>query len=134
MLYAVVARCPVFGGKVEKFDPTAAKAMPGVGHVVQISSGVAVVADNTWTAMQGRKALDIKWDEGSTASVTNEGIWKLFAKRAEQPRVVARKEGDAISALAGAANKIEAVYMAPFMAHATMEPMNCTAHVRGNTC
>jgi isoquinoline 1-oxidoreductase subunit beta len=134
MLYAVVARCPVFGGKVEKFDSSAAKAMPGVRHVVQISSGVAVVADNTWTAMQGRKVLDIKWDEGSTSSVTNEGIWKLFAERAEQPGAVARKEGDATAALAGAVTKMEAVYRAPFMAHATMEPMNCTAHVRGDAC
>ena len=64
MLYAVVARCPVFGGKVTSFDATKAKAVPGVKKVVQISNGVAVVADNTWSAMQGRRVLDIQWDEG----------------------------------------------------------------------
>ena len=64
MLYAVVARCPVFGGKVKSFDAAKAKAVPGVKNVVQISNGVAVVADNTWSAMQGRRALDIQWDEG----------------------------------------------------------------------
>ena len=69
MLYAVVARCPVFGGKVASFDATKAKAVPGVKNVVQISSGIAVVADNTWTAMQGRRALDVKWDEGPNADV-----------------------------------------------------------------
>jgi isoquinoline 1-oxidoreductase beta subunit len=74
MLYAVVARCPVFGGKVASFDATKAKAVPGVKTVVQISNGVAVVADNTWAAMQGRRALDVKWDEGPNANATSESI------------------------------------------------------------
>jgi isoquinoline 1-oxidoreductase subunit beta len=134
MLYAVVARCPVFGGKVASFDATKAKAVPGVKNVIQISSGIAVVADNTWTAMQGRRALDVKWDEGVNASVNSESISKLFAERAAQPGVEARKEGDAQAALAGAAKKIEAVYEVPFLAHATMEPQNCTADVRTDRC
>jgi isoquinoline 1-oxidoreductase subunit beta len=134
MLYAVVARCPVFGGKVVSFDATKAKAVPGVKNVVQISSGVAVVADNTWTAMQGRRALDVKWDEGANANVNSESISKLFAERAAQPGAEARKEGDAAAALSGAAKKIEAVYEAPFLAHATMEPQNCTADVRADRC
>jgi isoquinoline 1-oxidoreductase beta subunit len=134
MLYAVVARCPVFGGKVASFDATKAKAVAGVKNVIQISSGVAVVADSTWTAMQGRRALDIKWDEGANANVNSEGISKLFADRAAQPGAEARKEGDTAAALAGAANKIEAVYEAPFLAHATMEPQNCTADVRADRC
>ena len=134
MLYAVVVRCPVFGGKVASFDATKAKAVPGVKNVIQISSGVAVVADSTWTAMQGRRALDVKWDEGANASVSSESISKLFAERAAQPGVEARKEGDAAAALAGAAKKIEAVYEAPFLAHATMEPQNCTADVRADRC
>ena len=134
MLYAVVARCPVFGGKVASFDATKAKAVPGVKNVIQISSGIAVVADSTWTAMQGRRALDIKWDEGANANISSENISKLFAERATQPGSEARKEGDAPAALAGAAKKIEATYEAPFLAHATMEPQNCTADVRADRC
>lgn len=134
MLYAVVARCPVFGGKVATFDATKAKAVPGVKNVIQISSGIAVVGDSTWTAMEGRRALDVKWDEGVNARVNSEGISKLFAERAAQPGVEARKEGDAQAALAGAAKKIEAVYEVPFLAHATMEPQNCTADVRADRC
>src|SRR2546427_1782178 len=132
MLYAVVARCPVFGGKVASFDASKAKAIPGVKHVAQISSGVAVVADNTWSAMEGRRALDVKWDEGPNTNLNSAAISKLFADRAEQPGVEARKEGDAALALSSAAKKIEAVYEVPNLAHATMEPMNCTAHIRSD--
>jgi isoquinoline 1-oxidoreductase beta subunit len=134
MLHAVVARCPVFGGKVTKFDDTKAKAVPGVKRVVQVTGGVAVVADNTWSAMEGRRALDITWDEGPNASASSEAIRKLFMERAEQAGAVARKEGDAPAALAAAAKKIEAVYETPFLAHACMEPMNCAAHVRADGC
>jgi isoquinoline 1-oxidoreductase subunit beta len=134
MLYAVVARSPVFRGKVANFDATKAKAVPGVKDVVQISSGIAVIADSTWTAMQGRRALDVKWDEGANAQVSSETISKLFADRAAQSGVEARKEGDAAAALSGAAKKIDAVYEAPFLAHATMEPQNCTADVRADRC
>ncbi len=134
MLHAAVARCPVFGGKVAKFDDTKAKAVPGVKHVLQVTGGVAVVADNTWSAMEGRRALEITWEEGPNASASSESIRKLFLERAEQPGAVARKEGDAPGALAGAAKKIEAVYEVPFLAHACMEPMNCAAHVRADGC
>jgi isoquinoline 1-oxidoreductase subunit beta len=134
MLHAVVARCPVFGGRVLSFDATKAKAVAGVNNVLQISGGVAVVAGNTWSAMQGRRALEIKWDEGPNAALNSGGISKLFAERAGQPGAVAHKEGDAAAGLAGAAKKIEAVYETPFLAHATMEPMNCTAHVRADGC
>src|ERR1700674_4259278 len=95
MLYAVVARCPVFGGKVASFDAAKAKAIPGVKDVIQISNGVAVIADNTWTAMQGRRALEVKWDEGPNANASSGSISKLFAQRATKPGYVARKEGDA---------------------------------------
>jgi len=132
MLYAVVARCPVFGGKVASFEATKAKAVPGVKTVFQISSGVAVLADNTWSAMQGRRALDVKWDEGPTASATTESITELFADQMAKPGAEARREGDAASAMEGAAQKIEAVYEVPYLAHATMEPMNCTAEVRAD--
>jgi len=133
MLHAVVLRCPVFGGKVASFDATKAKAVPGVKDVVQISGGIAVVADNTWNAMQGRNALEVKWDEGPNANATTDSIRNQLVARAQQPGVVARKDGDAAAALAGAARKIEAVYDAPYQAHATMEPMNCTADVRADS-
>jgi isoquinoline 1-oxidoreductase beta subunit len=130
MLTAVVARSPVFGGKVRSFDATAAKAIPGVRHVVQISSGVAVVGDGYWPAKQGRDALNVSWDEGPVAQVSSASISSLFAQRATQDGAVARHDGDAVAALAAAAQRVEAVYEMPFLAHATMEPMNCTAHVR----
>jgi isoquinoline 1-oxidoreductase beta subunit len=134
LLYAVVARCPVFGGKLAGFDATKTKAIPGVKDVFQISDGVAVVADNTWTAMEGRRALDVKWDEGPNANVSTESISKLLADGATRPGAVARKEGDVEAGLASAATKIEATYEVPFLAHATMEPQNCTAHVREDRC
>jgi len=134
MLYAVVARCPVFGGKVASFDATKAKAMPGVKHVVQISNGVAVVAENTWAAAQARKALAVKFDEGQWAGQSSAAISKLFVEKSQQPGAVARKDGDAAGVLAGAAKKIEAVYEAPYLAHAPMEPLNATADVRSDSC
>jgi isoquinoline 1-oxidoreductase beta subunit len=134
MYYAVVARCPVFGGKVARFDASKAKAVPGVKDVIQISDGVAVVAGDTWTAMEGRRALDVKWDEGPNANVSTDSISKLLADRAAQPGAVGRKEGDAAAGLASAAKKIDAEYEVPFLAHATMEPQNCTAHVRADRC
>src|ERR1700676_2705871 len=134
MAYAVVARCPVFGGRVASFDAGKAKAVPGVKDVIQISDGVAVIADNTWTAMQGRRALEVKWDEGPNAEVTSASISKLLADGARRPGYTARKQGDAEAGLRGAAQIIEAEYEVPFLAHATMEPQNCTAHVRGDRC
>ena len=132
MVHASVEHCPVFGGKVASFDATKAKAIPGVKDIFQISDGIAVVADNTWTAFQGRKALEVKWDEGPNANASNETIFKGFADACEKPGVVSRKEGDAPSALNAASQKIEAVYQAPYQAHATMEPMNCTAHIQAD--
>src|SRR5712691_6636284 len=134
MQHAVVARCPVFGGKVQSFDATKAKAVRGVKQVVQISTGVAVVADNTWAAMEGRRALQVAWDEGTNAANSSEAIRKLYLERAGQPGAIARKEGDVEAALAGAAKKVEAAYEVPFLAHATMEPMNCAADVRADGC
>ncbi len=134
MLHAVVARCPVFGGKVKSFDGNKAKAVSGVKNVVQISTGVAVIADNTWSAMQGRRALEINWDEGTNAKNSSDAIRKLYHERVEQTGAIARKDGDADAALAGAARNLEAIYEVPFLAHATMEPMNCTADVRADAC
>jgi isoquinoline 1-oxidoreductase beta subunit len=134
MLYAVVARCPVFGGKVAGFDAAKAKAVPGVTRVVQIPSGVAVVAGDTWSAMQGRRALLVQWDEGAGAPVNTPAISARFAEATLKPGAVARQDGDAAAALAAAAKKIEAVYETPYLAHAPMEPLNCVAHVRPDAC
>ncbi len=134
MLYAVVARCPVFGGKVSGFDHAKAKAVPGVKHVVQISTGVAVVAENTWAAMQGRRALEVRFDEGARADLSSAEIRRRFVEKAQQPGTQMQKAGDAPAALAAASKKIEAVYEAPYLAHAPMEPLNCTADVRPDGC
>ena len=134
MQYAVVARCPVFGGKIKSFDATKAKAVRGVKQVLPISPGVAVVADSTWSAMEGRRALQIQWDEGPNASVSSESIRKLYLEGAEKTGAIARKDGDVEAALAKAAKKVEAAYEVPFLAHATMEPMNCAADVRADGC
>ena len=134
MRYAVVARCPVFGGKVKRFDAAKAKAMPGVKQVLAISTGVAVVADNTWNALQGRRVLAIEWDEGKVAGVNTPGITRAFEAAMSETGAEARKVGDAAGALAGAAKKIEAVYQVPFLAHAPMEPLNATADVKPDHC
>jgi isoquinoline 1-oxidoreductase beta subunit len=134
MVYAAIARCPVFGGKVASFDDTRAKAFPGVKQVVPISRAIAVVADNTWSAIQATRLLDIKWDEGPNANQSSAAISKLFAERAQNPGVEVTKAGDVVAGLAAAAKRVEAVYEVPFLAHATMEPMNCTADVRADSC
>jgi isoquinoline 1-oxidoreductase beta subunit len=139
MQYAVIARCPVFGGKLKSFDALKAKAVPGVKEVIAIdpvgpgaftAGGVAVLADNSWAAMQGRKALQTSWDEGPAASESTDSLRKQFLDNAAKPGKVVRNDGDAEAALSAAAKKIEATYEFPFAAHATMEPMNCTVHVR----
>jgi len=141
MLFAVVARCPVFGGKVASFEATKAKATPGVRDVFQIeisgrgastTGGVAVLADNSWAAIQGRKALEVKWDEGSAATESSEGLHQQFLENAAKPGKVVRNDGDADAALAKATKKIEAAYELPFAAHACMEPMNCTVHIQAD--
>ena len=130
MVFATLQRCPVLGGKVATFDGTKAKAVPGVKDVFLTSRGVAVIADSTWAAMQGKKALVVTYDEGEGASVSSATIRASFVKRASDPGAPARKEGDIQAGLAKAAKKIDAVYEVPFLAHAAMEPLNCTAHVR----
>ena len=134
MLYAVSVRCPVFGGKVAGFDARKAKATPGVKDVIQIPSGVAVLADNTWSAMQGRRALSIQWEEGANANLNSDTIRARMAALANQPGAVGKTVGDAPGTIAAAAKKLDAVYEAPFLAHACMEPMNCTASVKADSC
>jgi CO/xanthine dehydrogenase Mo-binding subunit len=134
MLIATVAASPVLGGKVAGLDDEKAKAVPGVRQIVQLDDAVAVVADHMWAAKQGLAALDIRWEDGPNAKVSTADVVEGLAKASETAGVTARKDGDPASALAGAAKKVEAVYESPFLAHATMEPMNCTVHVRRDGC
>jgi isoquinoline 1-oxidoreductase beta subunit len=134
MLYAVVARCPVTGGSVASFDATKAKAVAGVKHVVQIPEGVAVVADNTWAAMEGRKALVVQWNEGENAALNTEAIRDILTKATATPGNVATRRGEGEAALATSAKLIEAIYEAPYLAHAPMEPFTCVADVKPNSC
>ncbi len=134
MVYAVIQRPPVFGSKVASMDTSKTKAVPGVKDVIQVAGGVAVIADSTWTALQGRKVLDIKWDEGANGSVSTASISRMFEEKTQMPGANARKEGDAAAGLAAGAKRLDAVYQAPFLAHAPMEPMNCTAVVNADSC
>lgn len=133
LLVAVVARCPVFGGTVATIDDAKAKAVPGVKHVVKIGSGVAVVADGYWPAKTGRDALTLTWDGGKNADNSSERITRELAGAVRTKGAVARHDGEGERALARG-TRVDAVYEVPFLAHATMEPMNCTAHVRPDGC
>jgi isoquinoline 1-oxidoreductase subunit beta len=134
MLIARVVRCPVFGGRVDTFNADKAKAVPGVRNVVKISSGIAVVADNYWAASKGVQALDVKWNEGPLANLSSAEIIKKYAALAEQPGKIARNDGDAPAAVKDNTRAFECVFEVPFLAHACMEPMNCTADVRSDRC
>ena len=134
MKIATVAASPVLGGKVADVDDAKAKAVPGVRQIVRLEEVVAVVADHMWAAKQGLAALAIRWDDGPNATIGTEDVVRELAAAAETPGVVARKEGDDAATLAGAAAKLEAVYEAPFLAHVAMEPINCTVHVRPDSC
>ena len=134
MLIATVAASPVLGGKVADVDDQKAKTVPGVRQIVRLDDAVAVVADHMWAAKQGLTALAIRWDDGPNATLSTADIIQGLAKASETAGVTARKDGDPESAFAGAAKRVEAVYEAPFLAHAAMEPMNCTVHVRKDSC
>jgi isoquinoline 1-oxidoreductase beta subunit len=135
MLVGSIEKCPVVaGGKVKSFDATAAKAVPGVKHVVQVTSGVAVVADTFWAAIQGRKALKVEWDEGPVAQVSTPAMEKEYEAAAANPGQVARNDGDHEKALQAAGKTLESAYLVPYLEHACMEPMNATAHITANAC
>jgi isoquinoline 1-oxidoreductase subunit beta len=131
---ATLAESPVLGGKVASVDDSKAKAIPGVRQIVRLDDLVAVVGDHMWAAKQGLAALAIRWDDGPNGKVSTEDVVQELDAASRKPGVVARKQGAPDAALSGAAKKIEAVYQAPFLAHATMEPVNCTVHVRKDGC
>ncbi len=132
MKYAVLARCETVGGKVADFDASAAKQVPGVSFVGKVSdSAVAVVADSTWNALKGRRALKITWNDGANKSLDSTAIFDSLRKADESKAAKFFTVGD-VSKATG--KKIEAEYQLPFMAHAPMEPGNCTAHFRGSEC
>jgi len=134
MLTAVIARPPVFGGKVSSFDATRALAVPGVKQVVVVEAGVAVIADGYWPAVQGRKLLEIVWDEGEGAKVSTPAMREEYARLSATPGVVARKDGDAPAVLAKAAKRFEVEYEVPYLAHAPMEPLNCFVDLKKESC
>lgn len=156
MLYAAVARCPIFGGKVKKFDASKAMAVPGVRKAVEVTpitmttpfgfeapkpgnqhtlpSGVAVIADSTWQAIQGRRALEIEWDGAGNELESTQSQRAKCDLQSQKPGKEFGRVGNPEDAFAKAATRIEAVYEVPFLAHTPMEPPNCTADFRDGHC
>ncbi|MEO8637021.1 MAG: xanthine dehydrogenase family protein molybdopterin-binding subunit [Gemmatimonadales bacterium] len=134
MRYAVIARCPVFGGTMQGHDPARALAVPGVLAVIEVPSGAAVIATGTWAAMEGRKALECRWDEGPAAQLDSNTISRQLHGRALMAGALARNDGDALGIIATSRTSLDATYEVPLLAHATMEPMNCVADVRPDRC
>jgi isoquinoline 1-oxidoreductase beta subunit len=155
MLVASVERSPVYGGTPRRFNCDEVKSAPHVRAVIEVKSvhlthqfgetsgpgsrnyscaGVAVVADSTWAAMQARKLLKVEWNEPPASSESTAGLHEKMLRHASEPGTVIRSDGDFDKAHPTASRKIDAVYEVPFLAHATMEPVNCTAHVRGDSC
>jgi isoquinoline 1-oxidoreductase subunit beta len=135
MLTATILRCPVFEGKVKSVDDSAAKAVKGVRAVVPLEYGVGVIADNYWSAKKGRDKLKVEWDDGKFANVSSEAIYKTYMDAANNEKgLSAKKVGDVSSVKSTATKTVEAIYFAPYLSHATMEPMNFTADVRADKC
>ena len=133
MKFATLKACPVFGGKVASVDDSAAKKIPGVQKVVVLDDLVAVVGDHTWAAKKGIDALKIEWDEGPNARVSSNDIWQDLRVASAKDGVVAKSQGDIAKALA-TGERFEASYELPFLAHATMEPVNATVHLKPDSC
>jgi isoquinoline 1-oxidoreductase beta subunit len=130
---ATLASCPVFGGKVAHVNDGAAQSVPGVRQIVVLDDLVAVVGDHMWAAKQGLAALEVTWDEGPNANVTTADVLNGLVAASEKQGAVAKSTGD-IAAGLGEGTKLEAAYHVPFLAHAPMEPMNCTVHVQADGC
>lgn len=134
MLAALIVRPPVFGAKVKRFNDERALKVKGVKSVIQIPSGIAVVAEDFWSAYKGREALEIEWEEGKNSKLSTEELRSYYQSLARTPGVMVRKEGDAKEVFAKAAKQITAEYEAPYLAHAPMETLNCLVDFRGDRC
>lgn len=134
MRYATILRTPVIGGKLVSFDGSAAKAIHGVIDVVAVPTGVAIIADNSWSAIKARDAVKVTWNEGPWARFDSREFRKRLEAATTEPGVEMRKDGEGFGAWAGAARKIESKYSYPFYAHAPVEPMNTIADVRDGKC
>jgi isoquinoline 1-oxidoreductase beta subunit len=135
MVYAAIATSPVFGGTLSSVDDTSARKIPGVRQVVKADNAVAVIGDHTWAAKRGLAALAITWNEGAGANLSMKQIVDDLASAADHGTgAVARKDGDVTKGFSDAKTRVDAVYQQPFLAHATMEPVNCTVHVRPDGC
>ncbi|MGA8694858.1 MAG: molybdopterin cofactor-binding domain-containing protein [Xanthobacteraceae bacterium] len=133
MKFATLAQCPVFGGKVGRVDDSAAKKIPGVQQIVVLDDLVAVVGDHMWAAKKGLDALVISWDEGANAKINSSDIWDDLRAASKKDGVVAKSVGDVAKGLAQG-ERVDGEYELPFLAHATMEPLNCTVHVTPDSC
>jgi len=134
MLYGVIARPSAYGAKPVSFDQKAAEGVKGVRNVVPTPMGIIVCAETLDAAWKGRNALNVQWDKGTHPQMDNNFIEKTFMEDLDKPGSAAAKVGDAQKALGEAQKKVEATYFVPFVAHTTMEPMNCTAHVQKDRC
>jgi isoquinoline 1-oxidoreductase beta subunit len=131
--FATLTACPVFGGKVQRVNDANAMSVPGVRQVVALDDLVAVVADHMWAAKQGLAALEIEWAEGANAHVTSAQVWQELREASTKDGAVAKSEGDVEAAMRNG-QRLEAAYEMPFLAHAPMEPMNCTVHLTPGAC
>lgn len=134
LMTAMVARPPVFGGSVKSFEGAEALAVPGVHKVVQVPTGVAVIADHFWAAKLGRDALKVDWDLGPNTGLDSQKLLESFRKLAATPGISASKAGDATAAMSKAAKKLDVEYSVPYLAHAPMEPLNCTVKISKDKC
>ena len=133
MKFATLAQCPVLGGKVRHVDAGAAKRLPGVQQIVVLDDLVAVVGDHMWAAWQGLNALKVTWDEGQNANINSADVWNELRAASQKDGVVAKSEGDVDKGLTQG-ERIDAEYELPFLAHATMEPQNCTVRLMAGAC
>jgi isoquinoline 1-oxidoreductase beta subunit len=133
MKFATLAQCPVLGGKVRHVDAGAAKGLPGVQQIVVLDDLVAVVGDHMWAAWQGLNALKVTWDEGQNANINSADVWNELRAASQKDGVVAKSEGDVDKGLTQG-ERIDAAYELPFLAHATMEPQNCTVRLTAGAC
>ncbi|HEY3177994.1 MAG TPA: xanthine dehydrogenase family protein molybdopterin-binding subunit [Casimicrobiaceae bacterium] len=134
MLTAVVAHPPKFGARVKSFKAESVQGIPGVRYVVEVPTGVAIVATNFWAAKKARDALAVEWDDSTAFKASSADILAEYKRLAAAPGKVARNDGDAAKAIAGAAKTLDATYEFPYLAHATMEPMNCVVKLSDDRC